>query len=59
MQPNPNPDTLPEGSRARRLATEFAGSYTRLLNALETNAPPRNREVEAEKARARARVRFG
>jgi Ferritin-like len=34
MQPNPDPDTLPEGSRARRLATEFAGSYTRLLNAL-------------------------
>jgi len=35
MQPNPNPDELPAGSRARRLATEFEGSYTRLLNALD------------------------
>jgi hypothetical protein len=28
-----------------------------LLNALVTNAPPRDREIEAEKARARARSR--
>ena len=31
----------------------------RLVGALETNAPPRNREEEAAKARARAAVRFG
>jgi len=31
----------------------------RLVDALETNAPPRNREEEAAKARARAAVRFG
>jgi hypothetical protein len=30
-----------------------------LLAALVTNAPPRDRVVEAEKARARAAVRFG
>jgi hypothetical protein len=31
----------------------------RLLRALETNAPPRNREEEAAKAKARAAVRYG
>jgi hypothetical protein len=30
-----------------------------LLRSLQTNAPPRNREDEAEKAKARAAVRFG
>ena len=30
-----------------------------LLDALVTNAPPRNRETEAAKARARAAQRFG
>ena len=29
-----------------------------LLDSLVTNAPPRNREVEAAKARARSRARF-
>lgn len=31
----------------------------RFLAALETTAPPRNREEEAAKAKARAAVRFG
>ena len=31
----------------------------RLLRSLETHAPPRNREEEAAKAKARAAVRFG
>ena len=30
----------------------------RLLEALETNAPPKNREAEAVKAKARSAVRF-
>lgn len=30
-----------------------------LLDELVTNAPPRNREVEAQKARERAQKRFG
>jgi hypothetical protein len=31
----------------------------RLVHSLETTAPPRDREVEAEKARLRAAERFG
>jgi len=31
----------------------------RLLHSLETNAPPKNREEEAAKAKARAAVRYG
>jgi hypothetical protein len=38
---------------------EIAGISTRLLRSLETNAPPKNREEEAAKAKARAAVRFG
>jgi hypothetical protein len=38
---------------------EIASVSHRLLNALETHAPPRNREEEAAKARARAVERFG
>jgi hypothetical protein len=38
---------------------EIAGVSARLLHALDTNAPPKNREEEAAKARARAAERFG
>jgi hypothetical protein len=38
---------------------EIAGAATRLLRSLETNAPSRNREHEAAKAKARAAERFG
>ena len=38
---------------------EVAAVSDRLLSALETNAPPKSREEEAAKARARAAVRFG
>jgi len=38
---------------------EIAGISTRLLRSLETNAPPRSREQEAAKAKARAAERFG
>lgn len=37
---------------------EIAEISKRLLNSLETNAPPRNREEEAAKARVRAAERF-
>ena len=37
---------------------EIAATTARLLDRLETSAPPRNREEEAAKARARAAVRF-
>jgi hypothetical protein len=39
--------------------SEIAATSARLLAALETSAPRRDREVEAEKARARAAKRFG
>ena len=37
---------------------EIAGASTRLLRSLETDAPPKNREKEAAKAKARAATRF-
>jgi hypothetical protein len=38
---------------------EVFGAARRLIDSLETNAPARDREVEAEKAKARAAERFG
>ena len=38
---------------------EIAAISNRLLRSLETTAPPKNREEEAAKARARADERFG
>jgi len=38
---------------------EVAGVSARLLRSLETNAPPKNREEEAARAKARAVERFG
>jgi hypothetical protein len=38
---------------------DIAAVSTRLLQSLETSAPPRDREVEAAKAKARAAERFG
>ena len=42
-----------------RAVSDISDVARRLLEELETNAPPRDREVEAEKARERNRVRFG
>ena len=38
---------------------EVAAASTRLLRSLQTTAPPRSREEEAAKAKARAAERFG
>ena len=38
---------------------EVFAAGRRLLDSLETNAPPRDRETEAEKARQRNAERFG
>lgn len=38
---------------------EIAAVSGRLLRSMETNAPPKNREEEAAKAKARAAERFG
>ena len=47
-------------NEARFLAAvdEVAAASTRLLQGLETSAPPKDREVEAAKAKARAAGRF-
>jgi hypothetical protein len=37
---------------------EVTKAASELLDSLVTNSPPRNREVEAEKARARTALRF-
>ena len=38
---------------------EIAQVSARFLRSLETNAPPKNREEEAARAKARAAARFG
>ena len=38
---------------------EIAGASSRLIHSLETSAPPKNREEEAARAKARAAERFG
>ena len=40
-----------------RAVEEVAAASERLLDALHTHAPPKNREIEAEKRRARAATR--
>ena len=42
-----------------RAVDEVTAATIRLLDALVTTAPPRDREVEAAKARARAAERYG
>jgi hypothetical protein len=42
-----------------RAVDEVAAATNRLLAALVTSAPPRDREVEAARARVRAEKRFG
>jgi hypothetical protein len=42
-----------------RAVSDISDVARRLLEELETNAPPRDRDVEAEKARERSRARFG
>ena len=41
-----------------RAIEEVADAARRLLTSLRTNSPPRDREIEAEKARERSRARF-
>jgi hypothetical protein len=41
-----------------RAVAEVTAASTRLLAELTTNAPPRDREIEAAKARARAQDRY-
>ncbi len=41
-----------------RAVDEVARATTRLLDGLVTSAPPKNRELEAERRRARAATRY-
>ena len=41
-----------------RAVDEVQAAAKKLLGSLETNAPPRDREIEATKARARAQKRY-
>jgi hypothetical protein len=43
----------------QRAVDEVSDAARRLLESLETSRPPRDREVEAMKAQARSRERFG
>jgi hypothetical protein len=52
------PSKANEAAFARAVA-EVATATNRLLVELVTSAPPRDREVEAARARARAEKRFG
>ena len=50
----------PDGNlEIMRAVDDVAGISARLLYSLETTAPPKNREEEAAKAKARAAERFG
>jgi hypothetical protein len=42
-----------------RAVAEVAAASARLLDALVTTAPPKDREIEAAKARERAATRYG
>ena len=42
-----------------RAIVEVTAAARKLIASLETTSPPRNREVEAQKARERALARFG
>jgi hypothetical protein len=53
-----NPSRANEAAFATAVE-EVTAAATRLVRSLTTNAPPRNREEEARKARERAAKRFG
>jgi hypothetical protein len=42
-----------------RAVAEVSDAARRLLTSLHTHAPARDRDIEAERARERSRVRFG
>ncbi|HEY6180034.1 MAG TPA: DUF2277 domain-containing protein [Kofleriaceae bacterium] len=51
----------PSGSNSNpfdRAVADIARATRRLVDSLETSAPPKNREVEAAKARARSAHRY-
>lgn len=53
-----HPSKANEAAFERAIA-DVAKVARRLIDSLETNAPPKNREEEAAKARVRAALRYG
>ena len=53
-----NKPSLANEAAFQAAVEEIAAASSRLLDSLKTNAPPRNRIEEAEKARARGALRF-
>ena len=49
----------PNQQAFERAVDEMAASATRLIDSLVTTAEPRDRAIEAERARARSAARFG
>jgi hypothetical protein len=47
------------GEAFERAVDEVAEAARNLISSLHSAAPPRDREVEAQKARERSRLRFG
>jgi hypothetical protein len=54
-----NKPSQPNEAAFERAVAEVSDAARRLLASLHTNAPARDREIEAEKARERSRLRFG
>jgi hypothetical protein len=55
---SPRPSRVNEEAFNRAVDDVFTAAH-RLIHALQTNSPPRNREEEARKARERGLKRFG
>lgn len=54
-----NRPSRPNQVAFERAVEEVTAAAHRLVHSVTTTAAPRNREVEAEKARERSRARFG
>jgi hypothetical protein len=54
-----NKPSKPNEAAFQAAIDEIAGIAARLLHSLDTSSPPKNREEEAAKAKARAAERFG
>lgn len=54
-----NRPSQPNEAAFDRAVTEVSEAARKLLTSLHTHAPTRDREVEAEKAKERSRLRFG
>ena len=55
---SPHPSKINEAA-FNRAVEDVSDAARRLLASLVTNSPPRDREIEAQKARERAQERFG